>query len=621
MKKIAQHFEQLYNKKIIILLFLDFILLPLALFSSVLLRLGGNWDHRLDNSIWLFLALPLWTIPIFINLGLYKAIIKYLDEKVVLIVFIGVSLSVLILCSILFLNNISAFPLTSIIIFWILALAYIGGTRIILRGILRNFNGKEKTKVAIYGAGNAGVQICLALQNGNEYEPVAFFDDDEKKWNSTIRGIGVYNAKDLAKIVKLKHIHQILLAIPSAPHIRKKEIIETLELLSLKIKTLPSITDIIKGTVTINDIKEVDIEDLLSRDEIPPNIELLQKNIQNKVVLITGAGGSIGQELVNQIAELKPKTLILFELCELSLYRIEQHVESKFPEINSVGILGSVLDETLIGKLLNKFKVNIIYHAAAYKHVPIVEYNPISGINNNSIGTYIIAKQALIHAVDNVILISTDKAVRPTNIMGASKRLAELILQAFNDISTKTIFTIVRFGNVLGSSGSVVPLFRKQIKSGGPVTVTHKEVIRYLMTIKEAVGLVIQAGNMSNGGEVFVLDMGEPVKIIDLAKHMIRLSGFTVKEPSNLNGDIEIKITGLRPGEKLYEELLIGNNPDNTVHSRIMKAHETYFKYDDLQQYINLIKKAVDNYDINSLTNLIKETVPDYKPIKTFNII
>ena len=621
MKKIAQLFEQLYNKKIIILLFLDFILLPLALFCSVLLRLGGNWDHRLDNSIWLFLALPLWTIPIFINLGLYKAIIKYLDEKVVLIIFIGVSLSVLILCSILFLNNISAFPLTSIIIFWILALAYIGGTRIILRGILRNFNGKEKTKVAIYGAGNAGVQICLALQNGNEYEPIAFFDDDEKKWNSTIRGIGVYNAKILAKIVKLKNINQILLAIPSASHIRKKEIIETLELLSLKIKTLPSITDIIKGTVTISDIKEVDIEDLLSRDEIPPNIELLQKNIYNKVVLITGAGGSIGQELINQIAELKPKTLILFELCELSLYRIEQHVTSKFPEINSIGILGSVLDEILISKLLNKFKVNIIYHAAAYKHVPIVEYNPISGINNNSMGTYIIAKQALIHAVENVILISTDKAVRPTNIMGASKRLAELILQAFNDISTKTIFTIVRFGNVLGSSGSVVPLFRKQIKSGGPVTVTHKEVIRYLMTIKEAVGLVIQAGNMSSGGEVFVLDMGEPVKIMDLAKHMIRLSGFTVKEPSNLNGDIEIKITGLRPGEKLYEELLIGNNPDKTDHSRIMKAHETYFKYDDLQQYINLIKKAVDDYDINSLTNLIKEMVPDYKPLKTFNII
>lgn len=617
-KLLAQIFFKLKSKNIQALLCMDFILLPLALFTSVLLRLGGSWDHKLDHHIWIFLALPLWTIPIFVHFGLYRAVIKYFDETVVKIVFSGVSLSVLILVGIIHFTQINAFPKTSIIIFWVFALAYIGGTRLILRGFLRNLNGRGKTNVAIYGAGSAGVQICLALQNGNEYNPVLLFDDDKNKWGKTICGISISNPLNLEHTIQNHNVEQILLAIPSATNARRREIINLIEPLSIAIKTLPSMSELISGQVTTNDIKEVDIGDLLGREQIPANTELMQKNICSKIVLVTGAGGSIGSELVRQIAALQPKLLLLLDISEFALYTIERELSLNYPHIAKVDILGSITDELLIDSIIKNYKVNTIYHAAAYKHVPIVELNPLIGINNNAMGSYIVAKTAQKYQVDIMVLISTDKAVRPTNIMGASKRLSEMILQALNSqsgIETKhTKFTMVRFGNVLDSSGSVVPLFRKQIKQGGPVTVTHPNIIRYFMTITEAVELVIQASNMADGGEVFILDMGDPIRILDLATKMIHLSGFTVKDITNPGGDIEIIFSGLRPGEKLYEELLIGNNPSKTMHPRIMKANEQFLDYNELNNNIIDLKEALNQYDQNKVLNILKKVVTDYSP-------
>ncbi|MCX8515319.1 MAG: nucleoside-diphosphate sugar epimerase/dehydratase, partial [Burkholderiales bacterium] len=600
-------------KNIQALLLFDFILLPLALFTSVLLRLGGVWDHKLDNHLWLFLALPLWTIPIFIYFGLYKAVIKYFDEKVVLIVFSGVSLSVIMLILCVYFFHIYSFPKTSIIIYWVFALAYIGGTRFIMRGIQNKMHNANKSNVAIYGAGSAGIQTCVALLNSYEYNPVVLLDDDRNKWGKTIRGITVYSPKMLTTLIKKYNIAQVLIAIPSLSNSKKIEIINQIEPLSIKVKTLPGLNDLISGEITTNDIKEVEVEDLLGREPIAPDMKLMHKNIFGENVMVTGAGGSIGSELVRQIAKLEPKLLILFDVSEYLLYLIDKEINNKFPQLKIVSILGSVTDESLINLIIKTYEVNTIYHAAAYKHVPMVEFNPIIGIKNNSIGTYIVAKAALKHNVNTVVLISTDKAVRATNIMGASKRLAEMILQAFNSISDHTIFTMVRFGNVLGSSGSVVPLFKEQIKAGGPITVTHPKIIRYFMTIHEAVQLVIQASNMANGGEVFVLDMGNPVKILDLATRMINLSGYNVSDEFNPNGDIEITFSGLRPGEKLYEELLIGNNPEATANPRIMKANEEFVNYSILHDKITSLIQELNLNNLDNSINILKELVKDYK--------
>ncbi len=614
---------QLNNTNILALLLLDSILLPLALATSVLLRLGGDWDHRLDPFIWIFIALPIWTIPIFISLGLYKAVIKYFDEKIVVIVLLGVSLSILILTFVTKIASIHAFPKTAIIIFWVVALAYIGGTRLVLRGLSRKLNTqiKNKINVAIYGAGSAGVQLCLSLQTGPEYNPVVLFDDDETTWGSTIRGITIYRPRELAKTLRKYNVDQVLLAIPSASHIRRKQIIDLLEPLSVKIKTIPGIAEIVSGQVTINDIKEVDIEDLLGRDPIPADINLLQKNIYQKNVMVTGAGGSIGSEIARQTALLQPNCLILFDVSEFALYLIDKQLKTQYPNLQIIDVLGSITDASLVSRVLEQYKVNTIYHAAAYKHVPIVEFNPSAGVYNNAIGTKIVATAALEHNVDIMVLISTDKAVRPTNIMGASKRLAEIILQGIQTKSIHTIFTMVRFGNVLGSSGSVVPLFREQIKDGGPITVTHPDIIRYFMTISEAVQLVIQASTIATGGEVFVLDMGDPIKIATLATRMIHLSGLSVKDNTNPDGDIEIKYTGLRPGEKLYEELLIGNNPKKTMHPRIMQGNEEFLPYEETTMHIEMLIKTINVYDTSTIIKILNILVPDYTPSNTISYI
>lgn len=608
MLNLKNKIQYLIKPEIALLLLVDCILLPCALFTAVWLRLGAEWDPRLTPHLWLFFSLPLWTIPVFINFGLYRAIVKYLDDKVVYIVFIGVSTSVLLMTMIVHFANIVAFPRTAIIIYWLFALAYIGGSRFIIRGISRQFmaNMTNKKRIAIYGAGNAGIQLLNSILHGkNEYQVIAFFDDDKSKLHSTVRGVTVYSPQNLEQILKKLEISEVLLAIPSTSITRRKEIIQTLEQHAVHVKTIPGIESIISGKIKVNDIKEVGIEDLLGRTPVPANNTLLSKNIFEKVVLVTGGGGSIGSELVRQISALKPRKLLIMDSSEFALYSIDQEIGISFPYVNKIAVLGSVLNIDLLELVIKKHKVNTIYHAAAYKHVPLVEANQLSGIENNTMGTFNVANIALKCKVDNMVLISTDKAVRPTNVMGASKRLAEMVLQAFAQKSTHTIFNMVRFGNVLGSSGSVVPLFHKQILAGGPITVTHPDIIRYFMTIPEAVQLVIQAGNMANGGEVFVLDMGEPVNITTLAKKMIYLSGLSLKDKENLDGDIEIRYTGLRPGEKLYEELLIGNNPSKTEHERIMKANETYLDYDELIIHLDNIRNFIHESNINDAVVLL----------------
>ena len=620
--------NKIFQPKILALIALDFILLPLALFTAVWLRLGGEWDCKINAGWWIFLVMPLWTIPIFVKLGLYRAVIRYLDEKIIEIVLLGVSISVAILVLLIYMNRVVAFPRTSLVIFWVFALAYIGGSRLLLRGLLRKSKLATRHCVVIYGAGRSGVQLALALQNGNEYEPVAFCDDDIKKWYTTIRGVKVYPPNEIIHLAKEHQLKQILLAIPSVSVSRRKEIIQKLEPLALQIKTIPGMAELISGKVKVDEIKELEIDELLGRDTVPAKPELLKKNITGQIVMVTGAGGSIGSELVRQIARLNPKQLILFELGEFALYNIEQELNISYPNLSKIAVLGSVCDEAIVDNILRKYNINTIYHAAAYKHVPLVEYNPLAGIYNNAVGTWVVANAAIKHKVANMVLISTDKAVRPSNIMGASKRLAEQVLQSLDILQKQiflenastaknnkpniTILTMVRFGNVLGSSGSVVPLFKQQIKSGGPITVTDPKIIRYFMTIPEAVQLVIQAGNMAHGGEVFVLDMGEPVKIYNLAMQMIHLSGLSVKDANNPNGDIAIKFTGLRPGEKLYEELLIGNNPESTEHPRIMRANESTLDNVKISEIISGIKIAMANYNNDQAVSLLKQAVPEY---------
>jgi FlaA1/EpsC-like NDP-sugar epimerase len=614
-KKLKSKIAYLIAPEILSLLVLDCVLLPLALFTAVWLRLGAQWDPKLNPYLWIFFSVPLWTIPIFINLGLYRAVVKYLDDKVVYVVFSGVAISLLILTFLVHLFNIGALPRTAIIIFGLLALVYIGGSRFLLRGILRNLGRDSNLEsVAIYGAGGAGVQLALSLIHSSKYTPQAFIDDDSSKWDSTIRGIKVYSPELLTKLIKKYQIRQVLLAIPSLTINRRREIIKSLEDKSLYIKALPGLNDIISGTVSFNDLKNIEIEDLLGREPIPAYVELLSKNIENKNVLITGAGGSIGSELSRQIAQLKPTQLIILDSSEFALYTINQEIKTKYPYVKLVEILGSVTNQVLIDNVIKSYKIDTIYHAAAYKHVPIVEFNPVSGIENNVLGTLVVARSAILHNVQSVVLISTDKAVRPTNIMGASKRLAELILQAFAKQynTSNTIFSMVRFGNVLGSSGSVVPLFKQQIEMGGPVTITHPDIIRYFMTISEAVQLVIQAGSMADGGEVFVLDMGEPIRIVNLAKKMIYLSGLTLKNSLHPDGNIEIKYTGLRPGEKLYEELLIGNNPTATLHDRILMASEPSLEYSNLLSKLSLMQNFITNNDVDAALKLLKFLVTDY---------
>ena len=599
---------------------LDLVLLPLTFYLCVLLRYDSSTPQLFQMYFWIILAAPLISIPIFIRLGLYRAVIRYIDQKIVFVVVLGVTLSVVCMAALATFTHTIHLSRGVFGIYWIGAILYVVASRFIARGyLLRVDHGGENTiRVAIYGAGHAGMQLASALRAGHEYLPVALIDDRRELEGATIAGVQVWPANALPRLVKEKQIKEILLAMPSLPKAQQKPILESLEPLKVKIKVTPPISSLVNGELRVQDIRDIEIEDLLGRDAVTPNSELLSTCITGKTVLVTGAGGSIGSELCRQIILLSPARLVLLDMSEYALYQIEQDLQeirkAKDIELDVLPFLGSVLDKTKCDQILRILAVDTIYHAAAYKHVPLVEHNPVQGVRNNALGTFVLAQAAIEAGVSCFVLISTDKAVRPTNVMGATKRLAELILQAFALTQHKTRFCMVRFGNVLGSSGSVVPLFRKQIMAGGPITVTHPEITRYFMTIPEAAQLVLQAGSMGEGGDVFVLDMGEPVRIMDLAKRMVHLSGLAVKGESDASDAIGIEHVGLRPGEKLYEELLIGSNVEGTQHPLIMRAQETKLAWTELQAILARLEDACERCDYTEIRTLLMQAVTEYAP-------
>ena len=612
------------TKRIIVLL-VDLLLLPLALWASFSLRLDVFYVPT-AKVVYLFLAIPFIAIPIFVYFGLYRAIIRYMGFLAMWAVVKAVSLYTLAWGVVVLLGAIPGVPRSVLLINWLVTLLLIGGSRALARwwltGNLRlHSDNPAMPNVAIYGAGAAGIQIAKALSGSPDFNPVVFIDDNRSLQGNYIFGLRVYSFKKLEKVIQDLAISEVLLAMPSISRSQRSKIIALLEPYALHVTTLPGMDDLASGKLKADDIREVGINDLLGRNPVDPNLELLNANIRGKMVLVTGAGGSIGSELCRQIIKLEPTGLILYERSEHDLYLIEmellQTIKQKYPDkvVQITPILASILDQSRIESVCMAFNVETIYHAAAYKHVPMVEKNPSEAVRNNVIGTYRVALAAIKAETETFVLISTDKAVRPTNTMGATKRFAEMILQELaGQNKAKTRFSMVRFGNVLGSSGSVIPLFREQIKNGGPVTVTDPEIVRYFMTIPEAAQLVIQAGAMGDGGEVFVLDMGGPVKILDMAKRMIHLSGLKVKDDDNPEGDIEIVFSGLRPGEKLYEELLIGENDSSTQHPLIKSANEESLSWESLQQYIKQFEAVVESNDVERSRALLVESVQGFSP-------
>jgi len=635
------------HKKRLIQVVADVVLVFLALWMAFVVRLGiDEMINPVKMHLWLFLAAPVVAIPLFIRFGMYRAVMRYFGNDALVAIIKAVSLSSLILGVVVYWysNHQNVVPRSIIFNYWWLSLIMVGGLRLIMRQYFLGdwfaaaqhvpFTSREDglPRVAIYGAGAAGNQLVAALRMGRVMRPVAFIDDDTTISDRVISGLQVYKAKHIQRMIDVTGAQEVLLAIPSSSRGRRREILGFLEGFPLHVRSVPGFMDLASGRVKVDDIQEVDIADLLGRDSVPAQDELLEHCIKGQNVLVTGAGGSIGSELCRQILELKPMTLLLFEHSEFNLYSIlselEQRITRNSLPVKLLPILGSVRDQAKLLDVMKTWRVDTVYHAAAYKHVPIVEHNIAEGVLNNVIGTLNTAQAALQAGASNFVLISTDKAVRPTNVMGSTKRLAELTLQAlsrelapvlFGDKSNvsrvnKTRFTMVRFGNVLGSSGSVIPLFHKQIKSGGPLTVTHPKITRYFMTIPEAAQLVIQAGSMGLGGDVFVLDMGEPVKIVELAEKMIHLSGLSVRSDKNPHGDIAIEFSGLRPGEKLYEELLIGDNVVATQHPMIMSANEDHLPWDTLKVKLTELLTAVEQDDYSRVRQLLRDTVSGYTP-------
>jgi len=595
-----------------LMLFYDAVAIFGCIFAAFFIRLGYFYYPEDTILMMLMVAAPLLALLIFSLSGLYHDVIRYMGFKSLLRITQAVSLYAILWGLISFMLPIEGFPYSVILINWLIVIVVIIGSRLFFRWFLLEVN--VNNNVLIYGAGEAGRQLSSALIDSKESKPLAFIDDAKEIYRHSINGLMVYSPNDLEGLIKRKNIKEVLLAIPSISRFRRNEIINYLEPYPVIVRTLPGLSAIAQGKVRVNDLLEIDVTDLLGRDSVKPNTSLLKINISNKVVMVTGAGGSIGSELCRQIALLKPKKIVLYEISESSLYIIEQELLNiDIPNLEVNPIIGSVTDQNRMKEVCDYYEVQTIYHAAAYKHVPLVELNPTQGIINNALGTMLAAKAAISANVETFVLISTDKAVRPTNVMGASKRVAELVLQALAEQSKNTCFTMVRFGNVLDSSGSVIPLFKKQIKDGGPLTVTHSDVMRYFMTIPEAVELVIQAGAMSKGGEVFVLDMGEPILIYDLAVKMIKLSGLQLLDENNPNGDIEIIYTGLRPGEKLYEELLVDGNFSLTENKLIMRAEEKMISWDKLEPVIAEIREAAFNSDTEKLYKLLSQIVSGFR--------
>jgi len=635
------------RKKRAFQLIADVILVWVALWMSFIVRLGiDEMINPFKEHVWLFLVAPVVAIPVFIRCGMYRAVMRYFGNDALIVIIKAVTLSALVLGFIVYWysNHEHVVPRSIMFNYWWLSMVMIGGLRLAMRQYFLGdwFAAAQHVpfanradgipKVAIYGAGAAGNQLVAALRMGKLMRPVAFIDDDHSLSKSVIAGLQVYKPKHIKRMIDVTGAQEILLAIPSSTRARRREILTYLEGFPLHVRSVPGFMDLASGRVKVDDIQEVDVADLLGRDSVPAKENLLEHCIKGRVVLVTGAGGSIGSELCRQILTLGPTTLILFEHSEFNLYEITSELDRRLIReslpVKLLPILGSIRNHEKLLDVMRMWRVETVYHAAAYKHVPMVEHNISEGILNNVIGTLNTAQAALQSGVSNFVLVSTDKAVRPTNVMGSTKRLAEMILQALSherepllfgvkdgiSRSNKTRFTMVRFGNVLGSSGSVIPLFHKQIKAGGPLTVTHPKITRYFMTIPEAAQLVIQAGSMGLGGDVFVLDMGEPVKIIELAKKMIHLSGMSARSESNPHGDISIEFTGLRPGEKLYEELLIGDDVVQTEHPMIMSANEDFIPWEQLKAQLGELSVAVNADDYTRVRQLLRETVSGYSP-------
>jgi FlaA1/EpsC-like NDP-sugar epimerase len=595
----------------------DLIALPFALWSAFALRFG-TMTPPIDRYWLLFIVVPLLTVPALKVFGLYREVLRYMGPQAVTAILKGVTVSAVLLGAVALLGEARSLPRSVLILYWLTALVYVGGSRVLLRALLQSLIRRPRGRepVVIYGAGAAGAQLINALDQGFEYAPVALIDDDKALHGSIVRGLRVYAPAELDALVERSGIRYVLLALPTISRERRRAILNWLEPYPVHVKTVPSLNDVVAGNARLDQVREVDIDDLLGRDAVAPEQALLDSCIRGKDVLVTGAGGSIGSELCRQIACLSPRRLVLFEVSEFGLYQIERELraalEQRAEEVELVPILGSVQDRKHLQAVMKAFGIATVYHAAAYKHVPMVEHNLLEGIRNNAIGTWHAAMAARETGVERFVLISTDKAVRPTNVMGASKRMAELVLQGLAQEGGKTIFCMVRFGNVLGSSGSVVPLFREQIRQGGPVTITHPEITRYFMTIPEAAALVIQAGAMAEGGDVFVLDMGEPVKIVDLARKMIHLMGFQVRDEQHPRGDIELRFTGLRPGEKLYEELLIGDNVTGTRHPMIMRAMEAALPWAEVEVLLHALEAAHERFDCREAHAVLKVAVAGF---------
>jgi len=603
--------------KQVIMIAVDSALVMIILLTSFSIRFSYfYWPE--NEMIWVIFGSPLIAIPVFFTFKMYHSVIRYIGSKALYSIFQAVTLYSVLWGLVDEMFNLQVIPRSVIFINWMLCLILISSSRVIARSIFADRSVTKLNKrinVIIYGAGRAGIELSRSLNSTGGYSHIAYLDDNEKLSDSIINGVYVFDPSQVELLITKYQVENIFIALPSISRKNRKKIIEKLSPLPVKIKTLPSMSELAEGKVKIDDLREINIKDLLGRKSVKPNTKLLKTKINGKVVLVTGAGGSIGSELTRQIIKFKPKHLILFEISESALYQIQQELSMKVDaNIEISPVLGSVKDYKRMIVVFNYFKVHTIYHAAAYKHVPIVEYNQSEGVLNNSIGTMLATKAAIKSNVETFVLISTDKAVRPTNTMGATKRVAELTLQALSKMSHNTSLTMVRFGNVLDSSGSVIPLFKRQIKEGGPITITDKNMVRYFMTIPEAVELVIQAGAMGKGGDVFVLDMGEPVKIYDLAEKMVSLSGLQLIDDEHPDGDIDIKYTGLRPGEKLYEELLVGNNVSKTENKLIFRAEEEMIEWEVLEPILKKLEKAASNGEDGYVRSLLMTAVPEFKP-------
>lgn len=595
----------------------DVVVLFFALWASFSLRLEQQfWVPDRAQLVVSALTVIL-TISMFVKLGLYRAVIRYLSDRAFITVISGVFISAITLILLGYWFEVQV-PRSVPVIYGALAFIFVSGTRMGVRMLVNRPKHNNKQYVGIVGAGETGLQLANALDQGTEYHPCAFISLLKANHRALVNGIPVYDMSHIERVVKDHRIKRLLLALDADSGIDRKRLLKRLEPLAIPVQTVPTMSELVAGQARINDIRDLEIEDLLGRDPVQPDNAQVAASLYNRSVLVTGAGGSIGSELCRQIIRHRPARLVLFEQSEFSLYAIERELQA-LNSIEGLGVeinplLGSVTHRRRCETVMRSFGIETVYHAAAYKHVPLVEHNVIEGVQNNVFGTFHVAEAAIAAGVQRFVLISTDKAVRPTNVMGASKRMAELVLQGLAQRQSGTIFSMVRFGNVLGSSGSVVPLFRDQIRDGGPVTVTHPDIIRYFMTIPEASQLVLQAGSMGQGGEVFVLDMGEPVKIADLARKMIHLMGLLEKTDDRPDGDVEIVFSGLRPGEKLYEELLIGDNPQGTSHPRIMMAREASMPWEEVEQTLNGLIRASHEFDCQGIVDILKNAPTGFSP-------